>query len=145
VADVLKSLSGKGMRRYKDMGDNTIAEVFSAQIGRDRGTTTVTVPSGEALSDTIDFRDMAGAILHMPAAWTTADVAFYVSPSGAAGTFQPLYDGSSLVEIASPAAGKSYVMPAELFAALYVQIWSQTSGVSENQTADRQIQLSLKA
>ena len=146
MGDLQGRVGGKFTRRYKDMQDGTHAEVISSQIGRDRDTVTVTIAIGTALSDTIDFRDMAGAMLHMPAEWTAADIGFYISPTGVADTFQPLYDElNAIVMIDGATAGRSYALPAEVFAAHYVQLWSQNAGVSENQAADRVIQLSLKA
>lgn len=145
MADIVREVFGIFDQRYKDMGDGTHAQVQSDLIRRDRDTVTVTIESGQALSDTFDFRDMAGAILHMPAAWTAADIGFYVSPTGVAGSFQPLYDDvNAIVQVDGPTAGSSHVIPAEVFAAHYVQLWSQNAGVDENQAADRVIQLSLK-
>ena len=146
MADIQGRVSGKFIRRYKDMQDGTHAEVISSQIGRDRDTVTVTIAAGAALSDAMDFRYMGGAILHMPAAWTAADIGFYVSPTGVAGSFQPLYDElNALVQIDGATADRSYALPAAIFAAHYVQLWSQNAGVSENQAAARELQLSLKA
>jgi len=104
-----------------------------------------TIANGEALSGVIDFRDVAGAILHMPGAWTAADIGFYVCDTPT-GTFQALYDETNtIVMIDGPAAGRSHVVPVEVFAARYVQLWSQSAGADENQGAARVLRLSLKA
>lgn len=104
---------------------------------RQNSTQTANMPTGTALSAEIDKRGYAGGLIHMPAAWTAASVGFYVSPT-TGGTFQPLYDYyNSLAQIASPAQGKSYDLPPQLFAVRYFKIWSQNgSGVDTNQTRD---------
>ena len=144
MADIQGRVAGKGLRRYKDMGDGTHAGVEAAIISRDRDTVTVTIENGEALSDTIDFRDMAAAFLHMPAAWTAADIGFYASPTGVAGSFTPVYENDTRIEITGVAASRTLLVPAEMFPGHYVQLWSQNAGVDENQGADRAITLSLK-
>jgi len=121
--------------------DETIGPLGSIRKSRVWQTT---IANGEPRSGVIDFRDVAGAILHMPAAWTAADVGFYVCDS-ATGTFQPLYDEDGTIVEITAAAARSLVVPVELFAARYVQLWSQSGGMSENQGADRVLRLSLKS
>ena len=122
--------------------DETVGPIGSIRKSR---TWQTGIANGEALSGVIDFRDVAGAIVHMPGAWTAADLGFYVCDS-ATGTFQPLYDETNtIVHIDGATAGRSHVVPADVFAARYVRLWSQNAGANENQGADRVLRLSLKS
>ena len=105
---------------------------------------TVTIPNGTALSEGIDYRDFSKAVIHMPALWTAADIGFYVS-STVDGTYQPLYDGATLIVITGPAADQAYPFPDEVAGAHFIQLWSNTAGADENQLADRDIVVELKA
>jgi hypothetical protein len=104
----------------------------------------VTILSGAALSDGVVFGTYSKGVIHMPAAWTAADIGFYVS-SEADGIFQPLYDGANPVVIASPDADRVFPLPAALAGALYFMLWSNTAGADTNQGADRSITVELKA
>lgn len=102
------------------------------------------IPNGTALSNVIDFREYAYAIIHMPAAWTAASIAFQVCPDPD-GTFQPLNDdAAALVEIAT-VVDESYMIPADVLAARFVKIWSQTGGTGVNQGAARTIVIDMKS
>jgi len=118
-------------------------------IIRQNTTVTAIIAESAALSGEIDMRQYAGAILHMPAAWTAASIGFQVSATSG-GTFTPLYDEyGSLVQITGtsvPTVDRSYVLPAKLFAGLYVKLWAQNgSGTDVNQAAARSIAVDLKA
>lgn len=143
--------------RWAEVGDGTHALVRAAYLDstesagplgsiRKSRRISVTIPNGQALSDKFDFRDVAGAIIHMPSSWTTANVGFQVCDT-LDGKFLPLYDETnSIVEVSSAAADYAYVVPADVFAARYVRLWSQDgSGGDTNQGADRVIEVSLKA
>jgi hypothetical protein len=128
--------------RFKDMGDGTHAQVLD--IGRTCSNGTTTIANGAALSDAIDMRGYAGMILTMPAAWTAADIGFYVCAT-ATGTFLPYYDeDGTLVEISSPAASQAMEVPSKLFPAFYVKLWSESGGSDESQGAARSIGYMLK-
>lgn len=110
---------------------------------------TATIAQGAALSDAIDMRDYAAAIVTLPAAWTAADLGVYVCAT-ADGTFTPLLDASGAygtdVNIDGPAASKSYVVPLFAFAACYIKLWSHNGeGAHVVQEAARTLTLQLKS
>ena len=104
----------------------------------------VTILNGEALSDGVVFGKYSRGVIHMPAAWTAADIGFHVS-SEVDGTYQPLYDGANPVVISGPDADLVFPLPAALAPALFFKLWSNTAGADENQAADRVITVELKA
>ena len=106
---------------------------------------TKTIGASAALSDVMDFRAWAGGIILMPGTWTAASIGFQVAATSG-GTYYPLYDeDGSLVQIASPTASKAYAIPAEVFGASFVKIWSQNgSGTGTNQAAARALVITLK-
>ena len=114
-------------------------------LRRDVHSFTATIESGAALSEAFNIKNFALGLLHMPAAWTTADIGFYVS-STVAGTYLPLYneDGGLLV-VSGPEASKAYVLPARVAAAQYIKLWSNLAGSDENQGAARPIIVNLKS
>lgn len=100
----------------------------------------LTIASSAALSTAFHFAGGLGLVL-MPAAWTAANIGFKVCDTEG-GTYLPLYqdDGSTLVEIASPAADTAYTLPAELAGATWVKLWSQDgAGSDTNQAAERSL------
>lgn len=105
----------------------------------------VTILNGTALSNVLSFYEHAYGIVHMPAAWTAADIAFQVA-SELNGTFQPLYDDAgALVEISSPAVDQAHAIPVEVLAARFVKLWSQSGGAGVNQGAERALSLDRKS
>jgi hypothetical protein len=105
----------------------------------------VSIASGAALSNVISFREFGYGIVHMPAAWTAANIGFQVS-STLDGTFLPLYDDAgALVEIASPAVDQAMRIPVEVMAARFVRLWSQTGGSGTNQAAARALIIDMKS
>jgi len=113
-----------------------------------RGTTSksLTIANGEAVTEAFEMANHAGGIVLMPAAWTAASIGFQISTT-AGGTFYPLYDSDgSLVEISSPAVDNAYSIPAEVFGAAWVKLWSQDGAASDtNQGAERTIGVILKS
>ena len=112
---------------------------------RDDHSHTVTIPSGAALSEALNIKSFALGLVHMPDAWTAADIGFQVS-STVGGDYLPLNneDGGLLV-ISGPLVDQAYVIPARVGAALYVKLWSNTAGTGTNQAAARSIIVDLKA
>jgi len=105
----------------------------------------VTIPDGTALSNAISFYEYGYALIHMPAAWTAANIGFQVA-SEDDGTFLPLYDDAgAIVEIASPAVDQAMRVPVEVMAARYVMLWSQTGGADTNQGAERALIVDMKS
>jgi len=101
--------------------------------------------AGADLSSVISWHDYAYGILHMPAAWTAADIGFQVA-SELDGTYQPLYDDAgALVEISSPAVDQAHVVPLGVLAARFVKLWSQSGGGGVNQVAERALSVDMKS
>jgi hypothetical protein len=101
---------------------------------------TVTLASGEALSGVVDLRGYLGGLrLHMPDAWTAADIGFKEAPTED-GTFNPLYDGSgSVIKVSADADRVIRVEVKDLYGARFVKLWSQSGGSDVNQDAEREI------
>lgn len=104
----------------------------------------ITIASGAALSAAFSMEEFNQGQLAMPAAWTAADIGFQISDSYG-GTYQPLYNASGLVVISGPTANNTYLLPADIAAARFVKLWSNTGGSGTNQAADRVIRVDLKA
>lgn len=114
-------------------------------FAREHAEESVTIPSGEALSEAIDFGRYSKMVIHMPDGWDAADIGFQVATTKA-GTYQPLHDdAAALVIVDGPSADESYAAPTEIAGARWVKLWSNTAGADENQSADRAIGVDLKA
>lgn len=102
----------------------------------------VLIASGTAVSEPIDLRGISDMIIHMPAAWDVASIAFRASQA-VGGTFLPVNDDSdALIEIDTPVADTAYKAP-DINGARFIQIWSETAGADVNQTADRTLLIDL--
>jgi len=108
-------------------------------------TVTVTIANGANLSGAFDMSGMAGAVVHMPAAWTSASLGLKVA-SDESGTYQVLRDDDgNLIQVDSPAASNSYVLPAATFPVRWAKLWSQDgSGNDAAQGAARSLVIDLK-
>ncbi len=105
---------------------------------------TVTIKNGQALSDLIDLRRFPTGGYVMPAAWTTASIAFKVSYDGV--NFYPLKGATgSLIEHTTPAVGDARPFPAEAASFYFLKIWSETGGANVNQAADRAFVVGTKS
>lgn len=103
------------------------------------------IPNGTALSSILSFYDFAYGVIHMPAAWTAADIGFQVAATHD-GTYLPLYDAAgNLVEISSPAVDQAMQIPTEVLAVRFFKIWSQSAGVDQNQGAARALTVDMKS
>jgi hypothetical protein len=107
-------------------------------------TQTLTIASGAALSGELEFSPYDKLIIHMPAAWTAADIGFQVS-NGSGGTFLPLYDAAGARVEYTPVVSTAALAPAGLAGAYWLKLWSQTGGVSVNQAAERTIEVTVKS
>ncbi|MCC6361850.1 MAG: hypothetical protein IT450_24205 [Phycisphaerales bacterium] len=127
------------------------ATTVSGAVEADRKVTTatLTIAQGAAVSDALDMRDYAAALVTLPAAWTAADLGVQVCAT-ADGTFVPLLDASGAygtdVSIDGPVASKSYIVPLFAFAAHFIKLWSH-DGAGENtvQEAARTLTIQLKS
>ena len=114
-------------------------------MGRSSYSQDTTIASGTALSGILSWYEFASGVIHLPAAWTAADIGFQVA-SELTDTFQPLYDDAgNLVEISSPAAGRSVEVPASVLPSRFVKVWSQSAGSGVNQGADRALIVDMKS
>ena len=114
-------------------------------INRGVSVKSLTIANGEALTEAFDMQIHAGMTILMPAAWTAANIGFKVCDTED-GTFLPLYDDGGLLVEVQAAASKAFSVPAELFGASWVKLWSQDGAASdENQGAARTITVLLKS
>jgi hypothetical protein len=117
-----------------------LSELVST-IGRVKSSSAV-IAAAAALSGAIDFGGYRSGTVHMPAAWTAASIGFYVCDTET-GTYQPLYEGATLVEM-TVTVDRSYPLPAALAGCMWVKLWSQTAASGVNQVAEATIRLTLK-
>lgn len=105
----------------------------------------LTIESGSWLSDAFDLGQSVSLLLRMTStAWTDADIGFQESPTKT-GSYLPLknIDGD-IVEISGVAVSGAYVVPVEIRGASWLKLWSQKSGISVAQAADRTIEAEMK-
>ena len=117
-----------------------------AKIFRENQVEDVVIANGAAVSGVLRFVNFAGGMVIMPAAWTSASLGFKVCDTED-GTFAIAMDedGATYLEIASPAVDTAYNIPAKMFGAHYVQLWSSDgAGADENQGAERTITVMMK-
>ena len=104
------------------------------------------------LSEAVDINGYRVVGVAMPAAWTTADIAFQVDPGD--GTFRKVYDNeATLVKIDAPAASGIYLLanmetanqsgvdPCITGAKVKVHSIDASDETDEAQAADRQLYL----
>lgn len=114
-------------------------------ITRRTSSFSVTIAISGNLSGAFEFSKLVMGVVHLPAAWTAADIGFKVS-SSESGTYLPLYDkAGSLVQIASPAISQAHAMPTQVAGCLWVKLWSQSSGSNVAQVAARSLTVDGKA
>jgi hypothetical protein len=131
------------LRRYKDMGDGTFAEVVVVG-GAQVATAVATIASGASLSGAVDTGTARLAQINMPAAWSAANLTFQTSDDGV--TYRNLYDSSGTEYVVTAAAGRSIILSlADFIAARFLKVRSGTAGVSVNQAAARDLGLVLVA
>jgi hypothetical protein len=106
--------------------------------------------SGEAQSQALSAEEMAGAHVHVPAAWTAANLGFMVSPTKD-GTYVVLNDELGVpVQIAGiiTNAANAYVVPDGMYPAGYFKLWSKSAVAATrtdvDQEADRSLTIVLK-
>ena len=105
---------------------------------------TLVIPSGSsATSAALDTRLTAALMVYVPAGFT-GDLAFQVSATED-GTFTALYDESNALISITVTAGRWYAVPAKVFAAHFLKLFSHTSGTPGNQGADCVLLILAKA
>jgi len=103
---------------------------------------TVTIGSGQSISEALDLGDMTMIGFRMPADWTTAAINVQVSDDGT--TWSPAYDeyGSIVGSIASPVVLGGYGAGINaMYAWQYVRFISGTVASPVNQDAERTIKV----
>lgn len=110
---------------------------------------TVTIANGAAVSDAFDYGPYIAGGLITPAAWTAADIGFYVSDAEA-GTYVLLEDvDDAVVKITglTTNASNARPFPEELLGWQWVKLASlnTSTGAAENQGGARSIKLVMKA
>lgn len=107
----------------------------SRQYSDQRVYTTITIASGQTLSDAADLHGTTLVGFYMPSAWTAANITFKTSQDNV--TFADIYDGAGNVKTCTVAA--SQFIPLDLsnfLGSRYVKLASSAS-----QGADRAITL----
>ena len=118
---------------------------MSGKLTRTTRSQEVVIASGAALSEPVNVKEDSMGVVHMPAAWTVADIGFHVSTE-VDGTYLPLFDESGvLVVISGPIADQSYTIPARVAGVKYAKLWSNLAGADENQGAARTLIFDRKA
>jgi hypothetical protein len=108
-----------------------------------RITVTATIPAGQSLSDVINLSEGAAVFLHMPQAWTPAQLTFQISPDGV--IFNNAADLTTTREIAfNVLPGTSIRLPGEWESAAtgFMKLRSGSSTNPVAQIADRTIIIS---
>lgn len=109
----------------------------------------VTIVSGAAVSEAIDFRRYNSGIIIGPSAWTAANLGFQVSENSDADFVRIGSSASASVEItAVPAAASiAWALPSGLAGAKFFRLWSKNTGsdADVNQGGDRAFTLILKS
>lgn len=96
-----------------------------------------TIANGASLSDAVNMHSGRLFAIHMPAAWTTADLTFQGSYNDGE-TYLDLYDETG-AEVTVTAAAARYILidPNKWFGLRNIKIRSGTSGSAVNQGAER--------
>jgi len=106
----------------------------------------LTITAGAALSDEFDMSDYVAGDLYIPAAWTNANVGFYVA-TASGGTFVPAYDDNhNLIQsVVGAVTSQAIAFPPEAAGFRFVKLWSQLAGVNVLQGGDRAVNVELKS
>ena len=105
---------------------------------------TATIANGAAVSGAIDIRGYLWVTIYMPAAWTAAQLGLKGAPT-LAGTYGPVYEGTSLYT-EEAAASRTIVLDPQVTAGLaFIKLWSQNgTGTDANQGAERVFAVGLR-
>lgn len=102
----------------------------------------VSIGSGAALSGAIDLGPYKLGYVHMPSAWTAANLTFQISYDGVA--YGDLYDHLGGEYTVTAAASRAILVPViDMMAVRYLKIRSGTAATPVNQAASRELFLTL--
>ena len=108
-------------------------------------TLAMTIASGASLSAANDLGGLRLFGIVMPAAWTTANLTFQMSPDGGT-TWVDMYDANGNELTATASTSRFIALDLANFAAVQmVKVRSGTSGTPVNQGGDRTLSLILRA
>ena len=121
------------------------------RIRREYAHLTVTIKKDTCESEPFDPREFGLIQFTTPPAWTAAAMGIKVSPHSNS-AYYPLYVGMQhcsknctvLVEVSSIQADTAYQFPSGSEGSGYARLWSQADGQSEDQAADRKLEVTLK-
>lgn len=108
---------------------------------------TVTIANGASLSSEIDLGGYELEAIHMPAAWTAANLTF-TAATVSGGTFDAVHDDGGTEVTVTAAASRAIplgTVTRRLNGLQFIKVRSGTAGAAVNQAADRTITLALKA
>jgi hypothetical protein len=124
--------------------DGTILRGDGTAMEFEGASTTATIANGEALSGAIDIRGYGWVTVHMPAAWTAAELGLKAATT-LAGTYGNVYKEAALYTVAV-AADRVVVLDPQVTAGLaFIKLWSQNgAGVDANQGAARTLTVRVR-
>ena len=109
-------------------------------------TRTVTIASGQSLGNAIDLEGAEVFALHMPAAWTTANLTLQAAATSG-GTYQDVYDDLGSEVVITAVAARAIAVDAnalKLAGLQFIKLRSGTTGTPVAQGADRTITVVCK-
>jgi len=134
------------MGTYDEMQPYAAKALLSDDTELETGgaTTTAIIANGAAVSGEIDVRGRTFAAVHLPAAWTAAELGLKAA-TASGGTFGSVYDQDGALYSVEVAANRVVKLDATVLAGLrYIKLWSQDgSGSDANQGAARSIGVDL--
>lgn len=104
-------------------------------------TITATIPANQTTSGAVDLKGASLVMIHMPGAWTAADIKFLSAPTET-GTYQPVFDDVDVEIVAKAAAGRAIAIRSGALALAQCRFLKFVSTV--NQAAARDLILSVK-
>lgn len=113
---------------------------------RNRPLLAVTIAATESLSAEIDLRGYEVVAIHMPAAWTAANLTFQAATQPG-GTYADVHDDEGAEITVTAAAGHVVTIGIDLKKMRglnFIRVRSGTSGTAVAQAAERTIYLALK-
>ena len=123
-----------------------VAPAAGLEVDRSSVVEALTIGNGAAFSEEFDMSKYVAGDVYIPAAWTNANIGFYVA-TASGGTFVPAYDDNGNLTQSTVGAVTSRVvaLPPEVAGFRFVKLWSQLAGVNVLQGGDRAVNVELKS